>query len=109
MIVQIIQLLHLILVIGLLASVFVPNIDYKILCLVFLIYILFQYLTNYGRCGLTEIEYLFKKEKYKEGFLYRLIKPIITVPEKYFDKYLFLIHIIWIVSLIFQIYYMKYI
>jgi hypothetical protein len=109
MIVQIIRLLHLILVIGILASVFVPNKDYKIASLVFLIYILFQYLTNYGRCGLTEIEYLFKKEKYQEGFLYRLIKPIITVPEKYFDKYLFLIHIILIVSLSFQIYYMKYI
>jgi hypothetical protein len=104
MISWIINFLHLLLVFGLVISIFVPNKDYKIICLVLLTYILFQYLTNYGRCGLTEIEYLFKREKYKEGFLYRLIKPVITLPEKYFDKYLYIIHIFWIISLGIQIY-----
>ena len=107
MIVKIINSLHLLLTLSLILSVFIPNIKYKKTSLIFLLYIFIQYITNYGRCGLTEIEYLFKKDEYQEGFLYRLIKPVITVPEKYFNKYLYLIHIIWIISLGIQIYYIK--
>jgi hypothetical protein len=47
-----------------------------------------QYITNYGKCGLTELEYIIKGKKYQEGFLYRLIKPIIVIPEKYFNIYI---------------------
>jgi hypothetical protein len=107
MIVYIIKILHLILFIGLITSFFVDNKSYKILCLTFLIYILLQFLTNSGRCGLTEIEYMIMGAKYQEGFLYRLIKPVITVPEHYFNKYLYFFHILLIVSLGIQIYYIK--
>jgi hypothetical protein len=105
MIAKIIILLHLLLIISLVLSIFIPNKRFKEFCLALLIYILLQFVTNYGKCGLTELEYIFKKEKYQEGFLYRLIKPIITVPEKYFDNWLFLFHFIWILILAFQIFY----
>jgi hypothetical protein len=107
MIVYIIKFLHLLLFIGLILSLFIKDKSYKILSLSFLIYILLQFLTNTGRCGLTEIEYMIMGAKYKEGFLYRLIKPVITVPESYFNKYLYFFHILLIVSLGIQIYYIK--
>ena len=104
MIVKLIQTLHLVLVIILACSVFIPNRKIKEMALTLLIYILFQYVTNYGKCGLTQMEYLVMGEQYNEGFLYRLIKPIITVPEEYFEKHLFWIHIIYIFILAYQLY-----
>jgi hypothetical protein len=95
MIIKIIQLVHFFIVILLISSVFIPNYQLKKYAFTFLIFIFIQYITNYGKCGLTELEYVFKGEKYKEGFIYRIVKPIITVPEKYFENYLYLTHITW--------------
>ena len=100
MIVKIIQSLHLLLVLIVIFSIFIKNKKLKSNVFVFLIFLLF----HYGKCGLTEFEYLFTQEKYKEGFLYRLIKPVITMPEKYFDKYLIVLHLVWIIILYYQIY-----
>lgn len=96
MIIKIIYFIHLILVLILFCSIFINDYNIKKYSFVFMIFIFLQYITNYGKCGLTELEYIFKKEKYQEGFIYRIIKPIITIPEKYFDNYLFMLHIIWI-------------
>ena len=60
MIIKIIQLLHLILVILLVGSVFIQNYQLKKYAFTFLIFIFIQYITNYGKCGLTELEYIFK-------------------------------------------------
>ena len=95
-IISIINLAHGLLVFGLTISVFINNYQYKKIALTLLIFIMAQFLTNYGRCGLTEIEYLFKGEKYKEGFIYRLVKPVITIPENYFNKFFYIVHILWI-------------
>jgi len=103
MIIKLIQFIHLALILLLCSSIFIPISKVKELALTLLIFMLFHYITNYGKCGLTQIEYLIMGEKYKEGFLYRLIKPIITVPENYFNKYLFWIHITYIMILIYQL------
>jgi hypothetical protein len=96
---KIINLIHGLFVFWLFISVFINNYQNKKLVLSVLILILIQFMTNYGRCGLTEIEYLFKREKYKEGFIYRIVKPIITIPEDYFYKYIHILHILWIIIL----------
>ena len=93
---KIINFAHGILVLGVVVSVFVDNYQYKKFAFTLLVFILAQFVTNYGKCGLTELEYLFKGEKYTEGFIYRLVKPVITIPENYFDKYLYILHILWI-------------
>lgn len=108
MIHNLIWLLHFILVTVIFSSIFlygksriVSNI--KNISFAFLIYLLLQYATGYSKCGLTEFEYYIKGEKYQEGFLYRLIKPVINKPEKYFYRKLFIFHIIWIIILGYQI------
>lgn len=98
-IVKIINFIHWILIWGLIGSVFVNNYQWKKLALTMLIFILAQFITNYGKCGLTELEYLFKGEKYQEGFIYKTVKPIITVPENYFNNLFYIVHILWIVIL----------
>jgi hypothetical protein len=101
----IIKLLHLILVIFIIIAPFVSNRQIKLYVFIFLLYLLFQYLTGYNRCGLTELEYYVMGEKYQEGFLYRLISPVIKVPEAYFDKCLLVFHLIYVFILGMQIYY----
>ena len=105
MLIRVIQSAHLFLVICIAISVIVPLVEYKKRILGILLCLLFRYLSGYTKCGLTELEYNVKGEKYKEGFIYRLINPILTIPEKYFDEYLFNIHVMWIIILVRQIYY----
>jgi hypothetical protein len=100
---KIIQLLHLILIITILISVFIPDLKLKKLSITLLLFIFFQFITNFGKCGLTELEYAIRGEKCKEGFIYRLVKPIITVPEKYFDQHMYWIHVLWILILGYQL------
>ncbi len=103
MIINVIQLLHLLLVLVIFLSIFIPIVQVKKIAFVLLIYIFLQYITNYGKCGLTELEYMLKGEKYKEGFIYRLVKPIITMPEKYFNQHLYVIHFVWVITLGYQL------
>ena len=104
MIENIIKILHLILIIFIIIAPFVKNKEIKINVLIILCYLLLQYLTGYNKCGLTELEYYFMKSEYQEGFLYRIINPVIKVPEKYFDNWIYVIHIIYIIVLMHQLY-----
>ena len=103
MIINIINFLHIILILFLSLSVFIDNYKIKQMAFILLILIFGQYITNYGRCGLTELEYIFTQENYKEGFIYRIVKPVITIPEDYFNKYYYVLHILWICILWFQL------
>jgi hypothetical protein len=100
---NIIQSIHLIIVIIIIVSIFLPNKKLKEFVLSLLILLIIKYLSGYERCGLTEIEYIMKGEKYQEGFLYRIIKPIVTIPESYFKNFLFVIHCVYIYILFKQI------
>ena len=101
----IIILLHLFLFITLLSSIFISNYTLKELSLIMLLFLLLQYLSNYGKCTLTQLEYMIMGENYKEGFLYRLINPIIKRDENYFNYYYYIFHLLWIIILIYQLYY----
>jgi hypothetical protein len=102
---KLIMILHLLLVIIIAVSPYIDNFTIKNYSLIFLIYLLLQYLTGYQKCGLTQLEYMVKQEDYKEGFLYRLITPLITVREDYFTNYLLVVHLIYILILGYQLYY----
>jgi hypothetical protein len=99
----IIKILHLIIILTIIVSPFVNNMKIKQYVFIFLCYLLFQYATGYKRCGLTELEYMVMGKEYKNGFLYRLITPMINIPEFYFDKVIQIIHIILIIILVYQI------
>jgi hypothetical protein len=107
MIVNIINTVHLIIVLAVISAPFINNYKLKETVFVFLIYLLLQYISGYERCGLTELEYLVMGEKYQEGFMYRLIKPLIKIPECYFDKYVIIIHFIYLYILYNQLDFMK--
>ena len=99
--ISLIRLLHLSLFIILISSIFISNYSLKEFSLIILGFLLLQYIANYGKCFLTELEYLLMGENYKEGFLFRLINPIIKRDENYFNYYYYIIHI----SLIFILFY----
>jgi len=106
--VWLIRIVHLLIVIGVIVSVFINNCRFKQLALVLLIFLLVQYMLGYEKCGLTELEYwILGEKKYKQGFMYRLINPMIKVPETYFSNGLIYAHLLWIAILVYQIYYSK--
>jgi hypothetical protein len=103
MLLNIIKLFHLIVIIFIVIAPVYPNEQLKKIVFILLLYLFFQYISGYEKCGLTILEYIVMGEKYQEGFIYRLINPIIKIPEKYFDQYLFYIHCIYIVILYTQL------
>jgi hypothetical protein len=103
MLANIIKLIHLIIVFLVAIAPLYPNRLLKKTVFILLLYLFFQYISGYERCGLTVLEYVIMGEKYQEGFIYRLINPIIKIPEKYFEQYLFYLHSIYIVILYMQL------
>ena len=100
-----IKILHLAIVVAIIAAVFVNSCLMKQLALTVLLFLLVQYLFGFEKCGLTELEYMILGEKnHKQGFIYRLINPVIKVPEKYFYNGILFIHLALIGILICQIY-----
>lgn len=104
MLVELIRLIHILLIVGVFASLFINNCYLKELSLTLLIFLLVQYLLGYEKCGLTQLEYWVMGEKYQEGFIYRLINPIIKVREDYFNKGLVYLHLFLIAVFSYQIY-----
>ncbi len=101
----IIKVLHLALVIGIVGSVFISDCKIKAFALTILIFLLIQYAFGFKKCGLTQLEYMVMGEKkYQQGFIYRIVNPVISVPEKYFYNGLFYFHLLWIIILVYQLY-----
>jgi hypothetical protein len=75
----------------------------KKLILIFMIFLCIQYITKYGKCGLINFERFFLKEKFKEGFIYRLIKPIICYKKNIIYKNYFILILIYMIILYIQL------
>lgn len=75
----------------------------KKLILVLIMFFCFQYVTKYGKCGLINIEKFFLKDKFKQGCVYRLIKPIICYKQNIIYKNYFTLIIIYMVILYIQL------
>jgi hypothetical protein len=96
MLVELIRGIHYAIILAIAIAPFVTWPLYRNTACIFLIYLLLQYITGYERCGLTVMEFLVLGKKYESGFLYRVINPVIKVPEHYFDKYLIGVHLFYI-------------
>lgn len=98
---DIILLIHVALFYFFSLSIFIDDCDIKKFSFVLLVFIMGQYLSEYGKCGLINIERYFLGKDFKNGFVYRLIKPVIcykTSPiyERYFWIQLVYIGILFI-------------
>jgi len=96
MLVELIRGIHYAIILAIAIAPFITWQLYRNTACIFLIYLLLQYITGYERCGLTVMEFLVLGKKYESGFLYRVINPVIKVPEHYFDKYLIGVHLFYI-------------
>ena len=95
-----IKLLHYILLTGLISSVFIKKLMFKIFCLFAFLYLLIRYISGNDRCGLIMLE---EKITGKNGNVYSFIKPIISCPDNYFNSYIIYFHIFFILILLVQI------
>jgi hypothetical protein len=96
MLVQFIRSIHYLIIGAIGIAPFIRNEGYRKIICIFLIYLFIQYITGYERCGLTILEYMVLGKKYESGFLYRLINPMIKLPENYFNNSLVGIHLLYI-------------
>ena len=67
------------------SSILLPYYELKKISLILLLFTLFQYITNYAKCGLIELDFLLNGDKYKDGYLYKIIKPLFKPPNDYFE------------------------
>lgn len=51
----------------------------------------------FGRCKLTELECKLRGIQYKNGFIYRLIKPFSSIKETSLDHYIIIFMCIWLI------------
>ena len=104
MINNIINYFHLILLIFLITSPFIEEYTLKINAFMIITFILFHFILKYGKCGIINIEKFFLKENFKNGFFYRLIKPVISYKNNIFYDKLFYIIVLYYIILFIQIY-----
>lgn len=101
---KIINYLHLILLIFLMTSPFINDCGLKINAFIMVTFIIFHFITKYGKCGIINIERFFLKENFKQGFCYKLIKPVINYKNNVFYDKLFNMLVLYSIILFIQIY-----
>ena len=101
---NIILMFHIILFYIMALSPLITDVYFKKVILILMIFLCIQYITKYGKCGLINLEMFFLKEKFREGFIYRLIKPIICYKKNIIYKNYFILIIIYMIVLYTQLY-----
>lgn len=101
---DIILICHIVFYCGIAFSLFINECDYKKVILALILFMIFHFITKYGKCGLINIEKFFLKDKFKEGFIYRLIKPIICYKMNPLGGKYFNLLLIYAIILIIQLY-----
>ena len=100
----IINILHLSLFFILLISPFINECAIKLNSIIILIFISVHFITKYGKCGIINCERFFLKENFKDGFFFKLIKPVISYKNNIFYAKFFNIIILYIIILMIQVY-----
>jgi hypothetical protein len=98
-----ISLLHTCLILFIGSSPFVSDDFVKIISFILLIFIVLHFITKYGKCGFVNIERYFLGKDFRKGFLFRLVKPIISYKNNFFYENLFWLMLIYIFILYYQI------
>ena len=98
-----IKTLHIIYGFLLLVSPLIDDCEIKGLALIFISFMILHYLTKYGKCGLISIERYFLKEKFREGILFKTIRPVISHKNNIFYEKLFWLFFVYAVILFYQI------
>ncbi len=100
---EIIDTIHILIITSVLLSPIINNCFIKELVLLLLLFITIHYITKYGKCGLINIERYFLGDNFKNGIVYRLIKPVISYKNNIFYEYFFWLIIIYIFILYYQL------
>ena len=85
-------------------SPFIEDCALKVNAFILFSFIIFHFISKYGKCGIINIERFFLKEDFKNGFFYKLIKPVISYKDNIFYYKLFHILVLYFIILLLQIY-----
>jgi hypothetical protein len=59
-------------------SPIIDDCNYKKIIFILISFICLQFLVRYGKCGLVNIEKFILRDKFRKGFLFKLIRPVIS-------------------------------
>jgi hypothetical protein len=99
-----IKMIHLVFGLLMMSSIFINDCFLKSNALIFYVFILFHFITKYGKCGIINVERYFLKEKFREGFAFKLIKPVISYKNNFIYESFFEILPVYIFILMIQLY-----
>lgn len=99
-----INIIHLIFVLLMLSSIFINSWFLKSNALVFYIFIFLHFITKYGKCGIINIERYFLKDRFRDGYAFKIIKPVISYKNNFVYDSLIEILPLYIFILIIQLY-----
>jgi hypothetical protein len=100
---DLILLCHIMLFYSLALSPLITDCYLKKINLILIMFLCIQYVTKYGKCGLINIERFFLKENFKQGFVYRLVKPVVCYKQNAVYKNYFKLIIIYMLVLYLQL------
>jgi hypothetical protein len=100
---DIILICHIILFYSLALSPLITDCYLKKINLILIMFLCIQYVTKYGKCGLINIERFFLKKNFKQGFVYRLVKPVVCYKQNIIYKNYFKLIIIYMLVLYLQL------
>ena len=100
---DIILLCHIVLFYTLTLSPLITDSYLKKIILILIMFLSIQNVSKYGKCGVINCEKFFLKEKFKQGFFYRLIKPVICYKQNIVYKNYFMLTIIYMIILYIQL------
>lgn len=98
-----VRLFHVLFFITILYSLICNDCEIKLMILLLTSFILLQYLSKHGKCTLISIEKYFLGEQFREGIVYRIIKPIISYKNNVFYNKLMFLHVSVILILLYQL------
>jgi hypothetical protein len=96
--------IHLLFGILMISSIFIDDCLIKAYALIFYMFILFHFIAKYGKCGIINIERYFLKEKFREGFAFKLIRPVISYKNNFIYESFIEIFPLYIFILMIQLY-----
>lgn len=89
---------------GILVAPIIDDYQLKKIALILLGFIILHFLTKYGKCGFINIERLILKDKFRDGFLFNLIKPVISYKKNVFYHHFFPLMIVYFFVLYAQLF-----
>lgn len=91
---NIVNVIHLAMILFGVIGPFTNNRTVLKLSLQLIIFVLFHWITKFGKCQLTELEARLRGQPRDQGYIYKILQPIINVREHHLNYVIYIVTVI---------------